>query len=220
MKKTITLLLAAAGFAAAASTDSMDITWNDNKATLSESMDAISVVFTLDLEKVGTYRPLYETVITSLFEWNGEDEYGSTKGGVEHYFLDDPGYDYYNDLEGFHNNSGFGYKGIDGFTEAIVGYTYGLNQKAKFYLTLIDAQGKAVEYALAGEGGKQRTQLTINNLTKHSAVGEIEVYGSVLSAEDIASAMTNIAAAPAVPEPTTATLSLLALAGLAARRRR
>lgn len=218
MKKTITLLLATAGLAVAAS-DPLDITWDaDNKASLQSPLDAISVVFTLDLTQL-TAPGLYKPFQTPIFQWDGIDEYGDVKGGVEHYYEDDPGYAYINGIEGFYNGSGIGRKSIIGFTEAIVGYTYGTNQKSKFYLTLIDAQGVGTNYEPV-EGGKTRAQLDITNLTKHTGIGEIEVYDSVLSADEITSAMKGMAAAPAVPEPTTATLSLLALAGLAARRRR
>lgn len=48
------------------------------------------------------------------------------------------------------------------------------------------------------------------------SVSEIRTWTGVVTADDLA----NPTPAPSVPEPTTATLSLLALAGLAARRRR
>lgn len=48
------------------------------------------------------------------------------------------------------------------------------------------------------------------------SVSEIRTWIGVVTADDLA----NPTPAPSVPEPTTATLSLLALAGLAARRRR
>ena len=47
-----------------------------------------------------------------------------------------------------------------------------------------------------------------------------ESNGEKVTISDIALSYTAVPAAPAVPEPTTATLSLLALCGLAARRRR
>lgn len=223
MKKTITLLLAAAGFAAAA-TDPLEITWIDNEATLSESLDAISVVFTLDFESLGTNKPLNEEVYTTIFSWSGTTEVGSENGGVKHYFLDDPYYgDYYNDLQfSAPGNSKFGSAYVEDYVKAIIGYTYSVNEKACRYLTLIDANGNEIVKEVV-EGSKTRDTLSISELTKHAAVGNIEVYGSVLSAEEMAAAMVNIAnpaPTPSVPEPTTATLSLLALAGLAARRRR
>lgn len=49
-------------------------------------------------------------------------------------------------------------------------------------------------------------------------ISELRIWKGVVTAQDIKNAQS--APAPAVPEPTTATLSLLALAGLAARRRR
>ena len=45
------------------------------------------------------------------------------------------------------------------------------------------------------------------------AESEVELWRGIVTASDIATT-------PVIPEPTTATLSLLALAGLAARRRR
>ena len=217
MKKTIALLLAAAGFAAAA-TDPLEITWTDNEATLSEALDAISVVFTLDFESMGTNRPLYEQVYTTIFSWSGTTEEGSENGGVKHYFGD-----YSNELQFFApGSSKFGPTKIEGFVKAIVGYTYCAGEVADSYLTLIDANGNAIDKGIAS-GTMTRDSLSITVLSKHAAVGNIEVYGSVLSADEMAAAMTNIAnpaPTPSVPEPTTATLSLLALAGLAARRRR
>ena len=223
MKKTITLLLAAAGFAAAA-TDPLEITWVDDQATLTESLDAISVVFTLDFASMGTNRPLYEQVYTTIFSWSGTTEEGSENGGVKHYFLDDPYFDeYYNDLQFFApGTSKFGTAFVEGYVKAIVGYTYGAGEVANRYITLIDASGNEIAKAVASNK-MTRDTLSISELTKHAAVGNIEVYGSVLSAEEMAAAMVNIAnpaPTPSVPEPTTATLSLLALAGLAARRRR
>ena len=223
MKKTIALLLATAGFAAAA-TDPLEITWTDNEATLSESLDAISVVFTLDFASMGTNRPLYEQVYTTIFSWSGTTEEGSENGGVKHYFLDDPYFgDYYNDLQFFApGTSKFGAAFVEGYVKAIVGYTYGAGEVASRYITLIDASGNEIVKDVASNK-MTRDTLSISELTKHAAVGNIEVYGSVLSAEEMAAAMVNIAnpaPTPSVPEPTTATLSLLALAGLAARRRR
>ncbi len=223
MKKTITLLLATAGFAAAA-TDPLEITWTDNEATLSESLDAISVVFTLDFESLGTNRPLNEEVYTTIFSWSGTTEEGSENGDVKHYFLDETYFgDYYNELQfSAPGNSKFSRDKVEGYVKAIIGYTYSVNETACRYLTLIDANGNPIDKGIVS-GTRTRDSLSITVLSKHAAVGNIEVYGSVLSADEMAAAMTNLAnpaPTPSVPEPTTATLSLLALAGLAARRRR
>ncbi len=64
-------------------------------------------------------------------------------------------------------------------------------------------------------GGSTYNTVKINNL--NNAVQQVYVHNYSLSAAEVGTLMTEIAA---IPEPTTATLSLLALAGLAARRRR
>ncbi len=84
--------------------------------------------------------------------------------------------------------------------------TYTLNTTADSVVTAI--QGCAP--------GRQGTGILVDNLA---------VYDGVLTAEDMAyltanAAPSSFAASGNIPEPTTATLSLLALAGLAARRRR
>lgn len=236
MKKTIILLLAAAGLAAA-STDPLEITWVNDQATLTESLDAISVVFTLDLESLAANGPTDDWgVDTPVFKWNGEAEGKAANGGVTHYLLDFVNYrgvHEYNSQLFFTapgNTNGFGRTDVPGYTKAIIGYTYAANvSAATAYFTLIDVDGNQTKCDPVS-GGKLRESLTVTTLSKNSAVSEIEVYGSLLSSDEIAAAMTNLAGAgsnpsepeptPSVPEPTTATLSLLALAGLAARRRR
>ncbi|MBE6420124.1 MAG: PEP-CTERM sorting domain-containing protein [Akkermansiaceae bacterium] len=52
------------------------------------------------------------------------------------------------------------------------------------------------------------------------AVGKVAVEGDVLRAHGASVKYLSFVATAPIPEPTTATLSLLALAGLAARRRR
>lgn len=64
-------------------------------------------------------------------------------------------------------------------------------------------------------GGQTYSSIQINNL--NNAVKQVYVHNRCLSASEVGTLMTEI---KAIPEPTTATLSLLALAGLAARRRR
>lgn len=226
MKKTITLLLVAAGLAAA-TTEPLEITWTDNEATLSESIDAISVVFTLDFVSLAVSGPIDTGVDTSIFTWNGKAEGLDANGGVTHYLLDYEnwmGSQYASELyftAPGHSN-GFGKTDVANYAKAIIGYTYAANEVATAYLTLIDVDGNQTECDPVS-GTRTRNSLTVTSLSKNSAVSEIEVYGSLLSPDEMAAAMTNLAnpaPTPSVPEPTTATLSLLALAGLAARRRR
>lgn len=83
-------------------------------------------------------------------------------------------------------------------------------------VTFTYAEGVTASTALTGfqfgaafGGSRVSNSVTVDN---------IAVWNRALSAEEVASLPLTVA--PAVPEPTTATLSLLALAGLAARRRR
>ncbi len=237
MKKTITLLLVAAGLAAAA-TDPMDIAWDEyGTASLNDGqvLESISVVFTLDFASLAVSGPIDTGVNTPIFSWSGTAEGQAANGGVTHYLLDYAnwmGSEYTSQLyftAPANNTNGFGTTSVADYVKAIIGYTYGVGEVATAYLTLIDADGNKKEYEpVSGSTKGIRSSLYIDTLSKNSAVSEIEVYWSLLSADEIAAAMTNLAGAgstpseptPSVPEPTTATLSLLALAGLAARRRR
>lgn len=237
MKKTIALLMAAAGLAAAA-TDPMDIAWDEyGTASLNDGqvLESISVVFTLDLESLAANGPTDDWgVNTSIFTWNGVADGNGANGGVTHFLVDYESWmysDYKSELffTAPANANGFGKTNVADYAKAIIGYTYGVGEVATAYLTLIDVDGNQTEYApVSGSTKGIPSSLYINTLSKNSAVSEIEVYWSLLSADEIAAAMTNLAGAgstpseptPSVPEPTTATLSLLALAGLAARRRR
>ncbi len=64
-------------------------------------------------------------------------------------------------------------------------------------------------------GGQTYRDIKINNLS--GAIQQVYVHNTCLTQAQVGTLMSEIAS---IPEPTTATLSLLALAGLAARRRR
>lgn len=83
-------------------------------------------------------------------------------------------------------------------------------------ITFTYAEGATASTALTGFqfGAAFGDQRASNSVT----LDNIAVWNRALSAAEVASLPLTVA--PAVPEPTTATLSLLALAGLAARRRR
>ncbi len=114
------------------------------------------------------------------------------------------------------------YLATAGTTYTDVAVTYVLNSAgAATYLTLVDAAGTAttlygINGSLKGSGCGDVAALSYNTeLVKHIVVDD-----SVLDATAAAAANKGAITAAAVPEPTTAALSLLALAGLAARRRR
>lgn len=88
------------------------------------------------------------------------------------------------------------------------------------YISFTDQSGKVTtysgEYTSAPRDPWPFTTLNINT----DYVKEFEVYNDSMSAEDAAKLSVTLITGESAPEPTTATLSLLALAGLAARRRR
>lgn len=95
-----------------------------------------------------------------------------------------------------------------------VGSVSGTYDYIKAYAYVQNADGSIDMYTGTNRFSKRPftniTGVAVNSV----AVGSIDVYDSAMSVEEIEKI------ALSIPEPTTATLSLLALAGLAARRRR
>ena len=65
-----------------------------------------------------------------------------------------------------------------------------------------------------------RTNSSLSSIAFSDAVTSAYLYNNLLSEENATAIVQELGKAALIPEPTTATLSLLALAGLAARRRR
>ena len=224
MKKTITLLLAAASMAMGATP--MNITWDNNTSTntFGDDFTAVTAVFTLDILAINSNGPIFSFTPNggvTLYGMMAEtDEYGCCL---------------------FDSTLGRGEKSIFNFapypeeTSAVIAYTYDkATGHASIKITTYDIFGGT----WTGTYGKDADPLdftSIATLTKSSAVGKIDVYNTALQGDEIAAAIEFLKnptvqpdgpetpvepSEPAVPEPTTATLSLLALAGLAARRRR
>ncbi|MBR3944909.1 MAG: PEP-CTERM sorting domain-containing protein, partial [Akkermansia sp.] len=193
----------------------------DNRADLSTTpLNAISVVFTLDFETLPSWGPMYEEVTTPLFKWTGTADGSDATGYIERYFCDWGNSDIENIIQvTVPGNKSFGKKNISGYVKATIGYTYGINETGKFYITLMDANGQETDI-FDFKGKITRESLTISNLIKGENISNLAVYDSVLDPDAIKAVMKNTADSPTIPEPATATLSLLALAGLAARRRR
>ena len=111
---------------------------------------------------------------------------------------------------------------------AVIAYTYDKEQLADSYIKLISPDGSISEI-INETGGKSRAQIEFNSLYKNQSIKDIYVYNTKLTQDEVANAMDLLLSTPdtpggdnnqPTPEPTTTTLSLLALAGLAARRRR
>lgn len=85
------------------------------------------------------------------------------------------------------------------------------------YFTVIMDNGDRYEFAGATTAGFKFSYNDLTNLSVNSAlVTDALMFDSVLNSGDVISVHSSLL----IPEPTTATLSLLALAGLAVRRRR
>ncbi len=82
-----------------------------------------------------------------------------------------------------------------------------------------DFWSRGVAYPETEQSSGQYNTLTISS-PNAAALDSLYLYNSSMSGDDLLSAASTALVAASIPEPTTATLSLLALAGLAARRRR
>ena len=227
MKKTLTLLFAAASMAMGA--QPIEMNWIDNTAILDAETfanDNISVVFTMDVRLLEG-KSIFEIEGMAGEDW--KDSYGLT-----HY------YDYYEE---------WGYVEESSYVDGLVNHkdntsvcSYNLLEKKPVYADVV--------YSYTGETAS--TQVTMylydangNELDSYSnsckisksifydfisikqsdAIMDIDVYNVAFDHQNTAEITAAIQqlknpSSPNVPEPTTATLSLLALAGLAARRRR
>ncbi len=90
-----------------------------------------------------------------------------------------------------------------------------------FYLTLVEEDGSTINYTGATRSGWHYDsfdlrQITFSDVVTYIALDEDVLTGSAAFGANSAA----LIATGAIPEPATTTLSLLALAGLAARRRR
>ncbi len=218
MKKTFTLLMAAAGMAVAAP---VDLEWDSSNVAVLDAgtfvNDEISVVFTMDLAKLST-------VGGDIFTISGTNEWVTTYGLTHTYVSDWMGD--YSDLWAIEKGDATGALCYDltvknpSFAEVV--YTYGAGTFVA-YMNFYNKNGALVdakEYTWKGSFVDFTSVSMISG-----SVEKMDVYNTVIQKDDVQSAIDYYynPTTPGdgnVPEPTTATLSLLALAGLAARRRR
>ncbi|MBQ3143520.1 MAG: PEP-CTERM sorting domain-containing protein [Akkermansia sp.] len=112
---------------------------------------------------------------------------------------------------------------IDWDTVADAGLVYSFSSTGgtSVAFTLLDAEGAAIVDTYATAGGLKSASATASTISfDDSVIGVYYFNGGVAETDAKALAKSAAVMTGTVPEPTTATLSLLALAGLAARRRR
>ena len=112
---------------------------------------------------------------------------------------------------------------IDWDTVADAGLVYSFSSTGgtSVAFTLLDAEGAAIVDTYATAGGLKSASATASTISfDDSVIGVYYFNGGVTETDAKALAKSAAVMTGTVPEPTTATLSLLALAGLAARRRR
>ena len=245
MKKTFTLILAAAGVAMAATEIDLTDKWEGNTANISSVTftDGKATFFlTLNLEQLDDWTTadgnvslgylsadntnnattMLGTSINSQFgtirNWRNNGIGDSFQGTISTLPLPD-------DINGVE----YAYATLVSYV-----YTYNNASKIKTDMYLWSKDLKKVDELTSNTStlgstlliGKSYSSFTINSDYVYS--DQVALYNGQLSADqdpyEIAKSLLPAASTPGtdstVPEPTTATLSLLALAGLAARRRR
>lgn len=238
MKKTLALLLAFAGIASAATEIDLTGKWDGNTAAISGETftdGKASFVVSLDIDKLASWTP--EEGKVPLAYLGATNTYQQDiKLGLS--------IDTYNSgiiCPWKNRNEQDTYKGVtatlpipDKFTYSYATllftvYTDGNNSLGTGYLYLFDDKLEVVDYTMSENCNLGTTILTgipYSSFTIDSdyvIADSVAVYNGHFSTEDeMKAALKSVlpAADTTVPEPATATLSLLALAGLAARRRR
>ena len=101
-------------------------------------------------------------------------------------------------------------------------YAYGTKDNgigANVAIVVYDKNGTLLGSSY-GSNTTLRTNSSLSSIAFSDAVTSAYLYNNLLSEENATAIVQELGKAALIPEPTTATLSLLALAGLAARRRR
>ncbi len=121
------------------------------------------------------------------------------------------------DLNGDAEGTGWGNVASAGLV-----YSFGATSGTAVAFTLIDTEGNTIINSYVVAGGLKSGSAVADALTFGDSVASSYYFDSYMGGNEAdMKALANAAATAApIPEPTTATLSLLALAGLAARRRR
>lgn len=233
MKKTLIALFALSGVALAETEMTLpEATYSvkDDSLTLGNnvsSWEGISVVLTLDVTVLKNWVNTGNNGLYSVFSTEGATSQGNITIGLK-VNKQDTG----SQILGFWGNNTDNLYGqndapnmategyFDNVTDMSVVFTYsGGSGAADVVLTLLKSDNSMTQtaYELTGMSSSQWTVKNSSTIAGHyQLIKSIDVYDTKLN-DTVA---LNVGKAAVIPEPATATLSLLALAGLAARRRR
>ena len=238
MKKTLIALMAASSMAMAVTLEDAAITKAGNTGfdTLGNNF---TVALTLDVTELRTLleqgqAPAWGTDIVSYLcngTWTGVTVNGASNGsqintsglyarwgtGAHWNDVQWQGDTNLSDLNGDAAGTGW-----DDVASAGLVYSFGVTSGTTVAFTLIGHDGSAIvdSYVIAGtlkSGSAGAAALTFDDSVTGSYYFDSYKGGSEADMKALAN---SVATTAPIPEPTTATLSLLALAGLAARRRR
>ena len=229
MKKTIIVLFAAASCAMGVTLEDAAYTSTGSSITLDSPLASYSAILTLDVDALKNVmlvgKPLSKHILVNFIDNDNGDiglqtNYTSANSAIA-----------YSGLYGCWNNSGAYSFGMDAAADgsgmqktdfwanavgasAALMYTNGTGTTGLITISYSDGTTTTLGGTLAG--GLKGSSVAADVVEFDTdIVTNAWVYSSGLSVND-AKTLT----IAAIPEPTTATLSLLALAGLAARRRR
>ncbi len=213
MKKTIIALMALAGVAAAATeeVDTITAAWGTAPVKAGNCWSAdYTLTFTLDelytLEDSGSVLGFYRgSAVNDTYGYNGIVLGGS------------------NEALTLTIGRGRAFNTVDDATGIAAGTSFTFANAADDKVTFTTTIQKGVTYTLSVTGGDQAMTPTLTweggSETLASYKGNMNGDAALTTALNKGT-ITIEKQDPTIPEPTTATLSLLALAGLAARRRR
>lgn len=224
MKKTLCLIFAAVGIAMGAT--EIPVTWEYGSGwfpdgTPSTDSSSISVLLQIDLREMDAlgYGP------SPIFSWSSENNEYSGEIYVDPMFGELSVSEGYSQTEAELSLPVWGYSPASGYAQSLLGYTFtpGGNITLSLVNVLSDGSFEAMQQWSTPSALPADTEITLGSFyyDRYAATPH-KLYDGELTQSEMESALKAIVdpSSPSVPEPTTATLSLLALAGLAARRRR
>ncbi len=233
MKKTIIALLALGSAAMGVTLEDAVATGSDaSQITLSEATASFTAIATVDVDALkavmakgadlGKYTLINFESVGDGADIGIQTNYGSANNKINTSGL----YGVWNGTGAYGFGMGSGFENAGFWTNAAaaaVTLTYSYDTGTTGTFTLMDSNGKVLQEV----GGTFSTSLKSSTATYDavtfdgSIVESTYVFNQAVTVEEAKTlAQAALVKTGTVPEPTTATLSLLALAGLAARRRR